>query len=104
MAVGKTNSEAGGATDARLHITVEGIVQGVNFRYYTRRQARSLLLAGWVRNTPDGSVEILAEGDRQSLEQLLAYVRKGPPAARVDRVTPAWLHYIGEFDTFEIVD
>jgi acylphosphatase len=88
---------------ARLHVVVEGIVQGVNFRYHTRRAARSLLLTGWVRNTPDGNVEILAEGSRSSLEQLLAFARKGPASARVARITPTWLHYIGEFDEFEIV-
>jgi acylphosphatase len=103
MAGKTTNKAADDAGEARLHIVVEGIVQGVNFRYHTRRVARSLLLSGWVRNTPDGAVEILAEGSRGSLQQLLAFVRKGPPSARVDRVTPAWLHYIGEFDEFEIV-
>jgi acylphosphatase len=56
-----------------------------------------------VRNTPDGNVEILAEGSRSSLEQLLAFARKGPASARVARITPTWLHYIGEFDEFEIV-
>jgi acylphosphatase len=88
--------------DARLHVVIEGIVQGVNFRYHTRRVARSLLITGWVRNTPDGAVEVLAEGSRASLEHLLAFVRKGPASARVERITPTWLHYIGEFDAFEI--
>ena len=88
---------------ARLHVFVEGVVQGVNFRYHTRRMARSLLLTGWVRNLPDGSVEIKAEGTRHSLEQLLAFLRKGPPSARVERVSPTWLHYAGEFDAFDIV-
>ncbi len=89
--------------EARLHVVVEGIVQGVNFRYHTRRMARSLLLTGWVRNLPDSSVEVLAEGSRHSLEQLLAYLRKGPPSAHVERAMPTWLHYAGEFDEFEIV-
>lgn len=88
---------------ARLHAVVEGVVQGVNFRYQTRRMARSLLLVGWVRNTPDGSVEVLAEGARVELEQLLAFLRKGPAMAHVTRVTPTWLHFTGEFDAFEIV-
>lgn len=87
---------------ARLHVVIEGVVQGVNFRYHTRRTARSLLLTGWVRNTPDGNVEVLAEGARQSLEQLLAFLRKGPASARVEHVTPAWLNFTGEFDAFEI--
>jgi acylphosphatase len=94
----KTNDNA----HARLHVIVEGVVQGVNFRYHTRRVARSLLLTGWVRNRPDGCVEVLAEGARESLAHLLAFLRKGPPSARVDRATPAWLHYTGEFDAFEI--
>lgn len=91
------------SAEARLYVVVEGIVQGVNFRYHTRRVARSLLLTGWVRNTPDGHVEVLAEGARQSLEHLLAFLRKGPSSARVERITPTWLHYLGEFDEFEIV-
>ncbi len=87
---------------ARLHAVVEGVVQGVNFRYHTRRTARGLLLTGWVRNTPDGNVEVLAEGARIGLAQLLAFLRKGPAAAHVTRVTPTWLRFAGEFSEFEI--
>jgi acylphosphatase len=91
------------STHSRLHATVHGIVQGVNFRYHTRRVARSLLLTGWVRNRPDGSVEVLAEGPRSQLESLLAFLRTGPSSARVDMVQVDWLPIGNEYDGFEIV-
>ena len=59
----------------QLHITVRGRVQGVFFRAAMRRLARRLDLTGWVRNCPDGSVEVLAEGRRDVLEQLLDWCR-----------------------------
>ncbi len=87
---------------ARLHAIVSGIVQGVNFRYYTRREAQRLLLTGWVRNNPDGTVEVIAEGPRPRLERLLAFLQSGPPAARVTGVTITWQRARGEFSAFEI--
>lgn len=71
----------------QCRIRVQGTVQGVSFRWYTRRTAAALGLAGWVRNQPDGSVEILAEGLRPDLERLIAWARTGPPSAEVDEVT-----------------
>ncbi len=87
----------------RLRATVFGVVQGVSFRYHTRRVARSLLLTGWVRNRSDGAVEVLAEGPRPQLESLLAYLRKGPESARVDHVVVKWVTESGEFSSFDIV-
>lgn len=69
----------------RVHLRIDGFVQGVNFRYYTRQRAASLGLAGWVRNCPDGSVEIVAQGDAESVEALVNWARHGPSMARVDR-------------------
>ena len=86
----------------RLHAIVSGIVQGVNFRYYTRREAQRLLLTGWVRNRPEGTVEVIAEGPRAQLERLLAFLRVGPPAARVSGVEATWEKASGEFAAFEI--
>lgn len=86
----------------RLHAIVRGIVQGVNFRYYTRREAQRLLVTGWVRNLPDGTVEVTAEGSRAQLERLLDFLRVGPPMARVTGVEATWLPASGEFTTFEI--
>jgi len=69
-----------------LDIRVRGRVQGVFFRESTRREASRLGITGTVRNEPDGSVSIEAEGDRRRLEELVAWCRKGPPAAEVASV------------------
>ena len=65
----------------RLRIT--GQVQGVGYRWWAERQARALALDGWVRNCPDGSVELLAIGDEVALERLIEACRGGPPTASV---------------------
>ncbi|NBC01783.1 MAG: acylphosphatase [Bacteroidetes bacterium] len=65
---------------------VTGRVQGVGFRHFTRQTARRLDLSGWVRNEPDGSVRLEAEGPPDAVEQLMKAVHAGPPAARVDEV------------------
>ena len=69
-----------------LRLTVEGQVQGVGYRWWALGKARSLGLAGWVRNRRDGSVEILAIGDAQALAALAAACGTGPSAARVTSV------------------
>jgi acylphosphatase len=75
---------------ARLHVWVEGLVQGVFFRDSTRRAAVQLGLAGWVRNLPNGSVEAVFEGERAACEKALQYVKVGPSAARVTAVKEIW--------------
>jgi len=87
---------------ARLSATVYGYVQGVNFRYFVRRTAGSLDLKGYVRNLPDGSVEVVAEGDRERLERLAEQLKAGPRAARVKNVETHWSDCSGEFTGFEI--
>lgn len=67
----------------RLHVLVRGRVQGVGFRWFVRETARDLGLAGWVRNRPDGTVEVAAEGSAVTLERLRDELRKGPPGAAV---------------------
>ena len=69
---------------------VQGDVQGVGFRYFVQRRAEEMGLAGWVRNRPDGSVEVLAEGSRAALARLLEMLGRGPGAAAVDRVDAEW--------------
>jgi acylphosphatase len=86
----------------RLHAYVEGRVQGVGFRYFVLDIASGLNLSGWVRNTQDGSVEVLAEGERQSLEQLLVKLRQGPRSARVLDVRTTWEETTGEFKRFQV--
>ena len=86
----------------RLHARVYGRVQGVNFRYYTQREASALGLTGWVANRFDGSVEVVAEGERRRLQGLLQFLHRGPPSARVDRVQAEWEASSGEFDRFRV--
>ena len=87
---------------ARLRAVVYGHVQGVNFRVVTRRQAESLGLVGWVRNQPDGNVEVMAEGARPRLQQLLNWLHVGPTAARVYEVHATWADADSEFTHFTV--
>lgn len=75
----------------RLRVTVRGRVQGVGFRYYVRRAAEALELGGWVRNNPDGTVEVDSTGPVADLNELLSRVSKGPMGARVDNVSVEWI-------------
>lgn len=86
----------------RLHAIVHGIVQGVNFRYYTTRRAAELGLSGWVRNRADGTVEVVAEGPKPHLEALLAWLHVGPSSAYVERVEAEWGPATGEFAGFRV--
>jgi acylphosphatase len=74
----------------RARIRIRGRVQGVFFRSEACDRARSLGLAGWVRNNPDGTVEIVCEGDDERVELLLSWCGRGPSGARVDDVEVAW--------------
>jgi acylphosphatase len=74
----------------QLHAIIQGGVQGVNFRSTTQAQGKRLGLAGWVRNRPDGAVEVLAQGSRPALDQLLEFLHKGPPLASVTSVQADW--------------
>ncbi len=69
-----------------VRLLVRGRVQGVGFRWFAREQARRCDLAGWVRNAPDGTVEIVAAGDPAYIDRFVDAVRRGPPGARVDAV------------------
>ena len=86
--------------NSRIHIFVYGNVQGVFFRANTTSTAKKLGVTGWVRNRSDGSVEVIAEGEKQKLEQLLEYCHHGPEAASVEKVKSEWGEYKGEFSDF----
>ncbi len=88
------------AERARVHLVVSGIVQGVAFRAYTVDEARRLGVAGWVRNLADGRVEVEAEGERRAVEALVAWCRRGPPAAQVDEVEASWKPFAGDLGPF----
>ena len=68
---------------------VSGRVQGVGFRYFVQEAATVEGLIGWVRNLPDGRVEILAEGDAEAVERFSRHIERGPSLARVERVETA---------------
>lgn len=88
---------------AALRAIVRGRVQGVNFRQFVYTRARFLGVRGYVRNLPDGrSVEVVAEGPRSDLEQLLEYLKEGPRMARVDQVEVEWSDATGIYDDFGI--
>jgi acylphosphatase len=87
---------------ARLDAVVSGIVQGVNFRYYTARHAESLGLTGWVANRWDGTVEVVAEGPRADLQALLDWLSHGPPSATVTGVQADWEQATGEDTAFRV--
>lgn len=84
------------------HLIVSGRVQGVFFRMETMRAAERFGVFGWVRNLPDGRVEAVLEGDRQAVESLTDWCRKGPALARVDEVRIESRPYEGHFSRFEI--
>ncbi len=86
----------------RLEATINGHVQGVNFRYYTQQTANELHLSGWVMNQPDGSVRVMAEGPSEKLERLAEFLRHGQPPARVDQVELIWAKPTQEFTRFSI--
>lgn len=84
-----------------IHAVVRGRVQGVGFRDYVERRARFLRLAGYVHNLEDGrSVEVIAEGPRDVLEQLIEYLHEGPAMSRVDAVDVEWRTPTGEHRDF----
>lgn len=83
------------------HISVRGVVQGVGFRWFIIIAAEQLGINGFVRNCPDGSVEILAEGGGEVVRQLIAIARDGPPSAEVDEVTFTWNDAPKGYTSFE---
>jgi acylphosphatase len=82
--------------------TIQGRVQGVGFRYFSKGWADRLRLTGWVRNLPDGSVEVFACGPRPALEQFMQRLEEGPVGSRVETARLQWLEVTGKWDGFEI--
>ena len=86
-----------------IRCIVRGRVQGVFFRAFIAKRARHLALVGYVKNLPDFTVEIVAEGYRDQLEELLAHAHKGPFLARVSDIAVEWRSSTGRFQSFEVV-
>lgn len=87
---------------ARAKLIIKGIVQGVNFRYYTEREAQKRKVTGWVRNLADGSVAALLEGEQEDVEAMTQWCHHGPPSAHVTQVIVQPEEYKGEFSSFAI--
>jgi acylphosphatase len=85
-----------------FHALVCGRVQGVGYRYSCYHEARRLGLSGWVRNRPDGDVEVWAEGNAEKLDAFLQWLRRGPPGARVDQVQYDKCRPAGTYRDFRI--
>ncbi len=83
-------------------IKVSGVVQGVGYRYFAIRSARTLGVTGWVRNNDDSSVSVLAEGERGIIEVLVKELTTGPAASNVTNVNIQWQEYTGQFTGFDV--
>ena len=89
--------------EVQAHILVSGMVQGVGYRFFVFRHARSLQLSGWVKNLPSGEVEIRVEGQRGMIEAFIQELWTGNPSAAVRNVEVAWQAFSGRFKGFDIV-
>lgn len=87
---------------ARAHLLISGLVQGVFFRENTRQRAENFGLKGFVRNLPNGKVEAVFEGEKEKVEKIIEWCKKGPPAAKVYNVEIKWEDFKEEFKNFEI--
>jgi acylphosphatase len=87
---------------SRASLIIKGIVQGVNFRYYTQRQAQKYNLTGWVMNRSDGSIAAVFEGEEADVEAIVEWCGNGPPSARVTELIAQPEEYKGEFSSFSV--
>ena len=86
----------------RIHLLIQGRVQGVGYRMSAQWMARKLGLDGWVRNHPGGAVELVAEGPEEALDQFIAWCRSGPPMAQVTDAQITREAARGDFSSFEV--
>ncbi len=86
----------------RAHLFIHGRVQGVFYRATCEEQASGLSLCGWVRNLPDGRVEVVTEGEQADVQNLISWCRKGPVGSKVTNVEVRWEEPTGETGGFRI--
>ena len=86
----------------RVHVYISGRVQGVGYRYSTAHKANSLGITGWVRNTHDGKVEAIFEGDENAVEEMIVWCKKGPSMSMVTDIEIFRKPFEGEFNNFSI--
>jgi acylphosphatase len=87
---------------SKCHVLVSGKVQGVFFRQHTLEMAKKLKLKGWVRNTENGKVEAIFEGEKEKIKKILEWMKIGPPLAKVENLSVNWENFKGEFKDFKI--
>jgi acylphosphatase len=87
---------------SRVKVVVKGIVQGVNFRYYTQRQAAKYNINGWVKNLPDGSVAAVFEGEEHDVAAMVQWCRRGPSSAQVTELIEQPEEDRVEFSSFSV--
>ncbi len=86
----------------QFEATIYGRVQGVSFRYYTQQEAQKWGVNGWVANQRDGAVKVVAQGAEAALKSFIPFLRRGPIAARVQKVDLFWQEPAEEFTRFEV--
>jgi acylphosphatase len=84
----------------RAHVLISGIVQGVFFRHHTKKHAEKYGVYGWVRNLYDGRVEAIFEGEKENVEKLIEYCKRGPPGAEITSIQIGYENWRGEFQEF----
>ena len=89
--------------NARAHVYVGGRVQGVFFRAETANFAHRHGLRGWVRNLPDGRVEAVFEGEKETVDEAVSFCQRGPSGAHVDEFDVKWEEWKGEFRDFRVI-
>ena len=85
-----------------FHLTIKGRVQGVGYRYYTQREAHNLGLTGYVKNLYNGDVEVFVEGEKETVEYFISYLRRGPDFADVDEIKVTKHHYEDKYEKFDL--
>ncbi len=87
--------------DARAHLHVSGLVQGVGYRYFAIRKANTFGIRGFARNLVDGGVEVVAEGERGLIQEFISELRRGPISAHVTDIRIDWENPTFEFEGFQ---
>ena len=86
----------------QAHVFISGTVQGVGYRYFVRSNAKKLGLTGWVRNAEDGGVEVVLQGEKEKIEEMIGLCRKGPMLSEVEHIGFEWEEGEEEFTEFTV--
>lgn len=87
----------------RAHVYISGFVQNVGFRQFVKKEARKIGLTGYAKNLPDGRVEVLLQGRKESIDKMILLCRKGPFLSEVKDITVNYIDDDRKFNTFEVI-